>query len=102
MGRKRATDITREDPMSTDLLGLRGKNAFVVGGGVGIGERTCIRLAEAGCKIAVGDIDQARADSMVEMLTAMGAKAVPVVGDITDPGKVAGLVSQAEDTLGGI
>lgn len=36
--------------MNTDaLFGLTGKVAVVIGGGQGMGERSSIRLAEAGC-----------------------------------------------------
>lgn len=65
----------------TDQLGLKGKNAIVVGGGQGIGEATVLALAEAGCNVAILDIDLGRAEKLAAEVEASGVRAVPVTGD---------------------
>ena len=45
----------------TQLLNLTGKSAIVTGGAKGIGRGIAIRLAEAGAKVLVADIDAAGA-----------------------------------------
>ena len=84
--------------MTDDLLGLKDKNAIVVGGGQGIGEAAVLALAGAGCNVAVLDIDITRAQAMVEKIEALGRRGVAVSGDAlsTDIGWMA----DAEKALG--
>ncbi|HET6954782.1 MAG TPA: SDR family NAD(P)-dependent oxidoreductase [Acidimicrobiales bacterium] len=42
------------------MRGLAGKGAVVVGGAGGIGTATCVRLAEEGGAVAVGDLEDER------------------------------------------
>jgi len=46
---------------AAELLSLEGKVAFVTGGASGIGRGICVRLAEMGARVAVLDIDDAKA-----------------------------------------
>ena len=46
------------------MLGLAGKVALVWGGGFGMGERTALRLAEAGARVAVIDFEPGRAEQV--------------------------------------
>ncbi len=85
-----------------DVFGLKGKRALVIGGGAGIGEHTSIRLAEAGCNIAVGDMDAGRGEAAARMLRTLGVEAYPIIGDVVDPVQVPKLVAQADEVLGGI
>jgi NAD(P)-dependent dehydrogenase (short-subunit alcohol dehydrogenase family) len=86
--------------MSTDVLGLKGKNAIVWGGGFGMGERTSYRLSEAGANVAVVDLEKGRAEKIASELKAGGGKAIPVQADITDEASVAAAVKEAEAALG--
>lgn len=83
--------------MSADLLGLAGKHAIVWGGGFGMGERTAIRLAEAGARVAVVDMVAERAQAVAG---AIGGDAVPIVADVTDEASVHAALAEAEGTLG--
>jgi 3-oxoacyl-[acyl-carrier protein] reductase len=62
----------------SDHFRLDGKVAVVTGGGQGIGEAICRRLAAAGAKVGVFDMN---ADNATRVAKATGG--VPMVGDLT-------------------
>ena len=64
--------------MSTNFFSMAGKVAVVTGGGQGIGEAVCRRLAGAGAKVGVFDMN---ADSATRVANDIGG--VPLVGDLT-------------------
>lgn len=64
--------------MSTNFFGMSGKVAVVTGGGQGIGEAVCRRLAGAGAKVGVFDMN---ADSADRVARDIGG--VALVGDLT-------------------
>ncbi|HWH19912.1 MAG TPA: SDR family NAD(P)-dependent oxidoreductase [Solirubrobacterales bacterium] len=75
---------------------LDGKVAAVTGGGSGIGEATCVRLAEEGAKVAVLDIDEGAA-----ALTAkLAGEGVAIPCDVTDSGAVDAALARLEAELG--
>jgi len=84
----------------TDMLGLAGKVAIVWGGGFGMGERTSLRLAEAGAHVAVADLECARAEKIAGEIVAAGGTAVPIQADVTDQASVIAALAEAEAALG--
>ena len=86
--------------MSQDLLGLKGKHAIVWGGGFGMGERTAIRLSEAGAHVAVVDLELARAEKIAGELNAAGAKAIALQADATSEASVEAAHAAAEAAFG--
>ena len=84
----------------TDFFGLTDKVALVIGGGQGIGEATAMRLAEAGCHVAVVDIDQGRADKVAEQIRGLGRRAAAVAADVLDESTAPTTVAKAEEELG--
>jgi 3-oxoacyl-[acyl-carrier protein] reductase len=74
---------------------LDGKVAVVTGGGSGIGEAICIRLAADGAKVAVLDVDGAAAK-----LTADLAGGVAVEADVSESTSVERALERAEAELG--
>lgn len=81
----------------SDVLGLTGKAALVVGGGSGIGEATSALLAEAGARVAVADVDPGRAEAV-----AATVGGTPLTADVTDPAQAVAMVDAAAAALGGI
>lgn len=86
----------------TDPFGLAGKKALVVGGGQGIGESAALRLAEAGCDIAIVDLDAGRADAVAGAVRRTGRTSVSLVGNVVEDGEAARLVAEAVAALGGL
>jgi NAD(P)-dependent dehydrogenase (short-subunit alcohol dehydrogenase family) len=84
------------------VRGLEGKVAVVVGGAGGIGTATCVRLAEEGCAVAVGDIDGAAAAEVAERIRAMGRPALALPTDIGDEEQVRSLLEGAVSEFGGL
>jgi NAD(P)-dependent dehydrogenase (short-subunit alcohol dehydrogenase family) len=78
-------------------FGLEGEPALVVGGGYGTGRLTALRLAEAGARVAVVDLDRERAAHVAEEV---GGHAI--VADVRDDAQVNAAVNEAHDVLGGL
>ena len=85
---------------STDMLGLTGKVGVVWGGGYGMGERSAIRLAEAGARVAVVDLIQERAETVAARIVAAGGQAVALAADVTDEPSTIAALEAAEAALG--
>jgi 2-hydroxycyclohexanecarboxyl-CoA dehydrogenase len=81
------------------MRGLNGKVAFVTGGGRGMGRAIAQRLAEEGAKVAVTDVD---GESAAKAAAEIGADAIGLRVDVTDPASVAAGVEEAEAALGPI
>ena len=65
------------------LNSLSGKVALVTGGGQGIGEAICARLAEAGAAVVVTDIQGAKAERTARNIAAAGGRATAVAADVS-------------------
>jgi 3-oxoacyl-[acyl-carrier protein] reductase len=74
---------------------LAGSTAVVTGGGSGIGEAICRRLAAEGARVAVLDVDRDAAT-----LTAGLVDGIAVEADVSESGSVARALEQAEAELG--
>jgi 3-oxoacyl-[acyl-carrier protein] reductase len=74
---------------------LEGKVAVVTGGGSGLGEAICLRLAREGARVAVLDLNEDAAK-----LTAELCGGVAVRADVSDGGEVDRALADAEKALG--
>lgn len=82
------------------MQGLTGQTAFVTGAGSGIGRAIARRLASAGARVAVADINLVGAQQTEELVRADGAEALAVHVDITQFDAVEAAVRRTRDTLG--
>jgi len=77
---------------------LAGKRAIVTGGGSGIGEATCHRLAREGVRVAVLDIDLQSAQRVASEIPG----AMAVLGDVADSASVDRATAEVCAKFGGL
>jgi len=87
---------------STDPTDLSGKVAVVTGAAAGLGRAEALGLARLGATVVVNDIAAALdASDVIDEITAAGAKAVAVAGDVSQRATADELLTTA-DGLGGL
>jgi 3-oxoacyl-[acyl-carrier protein] reductase len=79
---------------------LDGKVALVTGSGRGIGAAIALKLADAGARVVVNDLDAAPAAETVAAIAARGGTAAPLVGDVAAPDFGERAVAAAIETFG--
>jgi 2-hydroxycyclohexanecarboxyl-CoA dehydrogenase len=67
----------------TTMRGISDKTILVTGSGSGIGRAIARRFAEEGASVAVNDIDEAKAQETVDIITDDDGDVFPVVADVT-------------------
>jgi len=80
------------------MMTFRGRVALVTGGGSGMGQRMCERLAHAGARVAALDLNE----EGLARTAATSGNITPFVVDVTDRAAVEGVVKQVRDELGPI
>src|SRR4051812_34646786 len=81
---------------------LEGKVALITGAARGIGLAIGRALADAGCAVAIQDIDLVEANKRVDQNTANGHRALALGGDIGDMSLPRRLVEETTMELGGL
>lgn len=84
------------------LITLSNKAAIVTGGAKGIGKGICYRLAEAGAKVLVADMDEATAQATAAELREQGWQAEPFKVDVSNETQVAAMVEHCKQTFGSV
>ena len=84
------------------LLSIEGRVVIVTGGGKGIGRVYCERMAEAGARLVVADIDAAANDDTVAAIRAAGGEAVAATTDVADEDATARMAETAVRAFGRI
>lgn len=81
---------------------LDGKTAFITGAGRGIGRGIAVAFAEQGCDIAAAARTETEVQETVEMVRALGRRALPLVCDVADPDAVESAVSHTLAEFGAV
>lgn len=81
---------------------LEGQVAIVTGAGRNIGERIAELLAGEGARVAVVDLDSARADQTAKKLTDAGHEAAAFVADVSKDDDVQALIAAIAERFGRI
>jgi 3-oxoacyl-[acyl-carrier protein] reductase len=87
--------------MDTNVLGLAGRPALVIGGGDGIGRASVLLLARAGADVALADVVEERALKVQQEAEAEGVRALGFIGDVTDEEQARQIVARAVEFHGG-
>ena len=85
-----------------ELTNLSGKASIVTGGGKGIGQGICYRLAEAGANVLVADMDEEAAQKTAQELTGKGWQAAPHTVDVSDEAEVRNMIAACHDMFGSV
>ena len=83
------------------MIDLTGRAALVTGGSRGIGRATALRLAEAGCDVAVNYLTSAGpAREVADEIRRLGRQAITVKADVSEGDDVAAMVEYVGDHFG--
>ena len=88
--------------ISDELLGLTDACALVTGGAMGIGRGCALRLAQAGCHVAIADLNADQAAATSREVEGLGRRAIVVEVDVRDEESVRAMVARAVDGLGSL
>jgi 3-oxoacyl-[acyl-carrier protein] reductase len=81
---------------------LQGKTAIVTGGSRSIGRGAAVTLGQAGANVVVAGRTKSDLDSVVEEVTATGAKALAVTCDVRKDEDIAALVNETVSAFGSL
>jgi NAD(P)-dependent dehydrogenase (short-subunit alcohol dehydrogenase family) len=84
------------------ILDMRGRAALVVGGGQGMGRASALLLARLGASVVVLDEVASRAEAVAAEARALGARAQPLVADVTDAAQAERAVDEAARSAGAL
>ena len=78
------------------MIGLDAHHAIVTGGASGIGRAIAARLAGAGARVLIADLDDARGEGVAAALREAGWRVTAVAADVADFSGVEAIFGQAE------
>jgi sorbitol-6-phosphate 2-dehydrogenase len=80
---------------------LQDRIAIVTGGGQGLGQAICLRLAREGCHVAVADLNEKTAQETAERVQKeTGQRSIAIKVDVTDEAQVEAMVKRTVDEFG--
>ena len=86
--------------MEPPTFSLDGRSAVVSGGARGIGLSIAQRMAAAGAKIAIADLDLEAAHAAAEQIRQLGGEVIACGVDVTDEAQVAQMTDRVASELG--
>jgi 3-oxoacyl-[acyl-carrier protein] reductase len=81
---------------------LEGRVAVVTGGGGGLAEGICARLARDGAAVACADVSPEKAERVAGQVAASGGRSLAVGVDVSDKGSVDAMVGRVVEEFGGV
>lgn len=84
------------------MIDFSGKAALVTGGGQGVGQGIALALAAAGAAVAVSGRTAGKLEETCDLIVGRGGRALPVVGNVKEPGDLARMVDGTVGAFGGI
>ncbi len=81
---------------------LKERVALVVGGARGMGRESCIEMAKEGAFVAVADRQEQEAEELSSELKKMGAKAIAIKIDVTQPEEITEMMHKVLSVFGQI
>ncbi len=84
------------------MRALEDRSAILTGAGGGIGRPLALRLAMAGARVVISDINEASLAETARLVREAGGEALPVRADITREDDVRALVQATVETFGGL
>ncbi len=90
------------DKSIDELVDLKNKSAIVTGGAKGIGRGIAYRLAEAGAKVLVADLDEETAIKTAQELSSKGWSAEAIKTDVSSEDDVKAMVAACKDKFGSV
>ena len=85
-----------------ELIDLKNKAAIVTGGAKGIGQGISYRLAEAGAKVLIADMDEATAQATAKELAGKGWAAEAFKVDVSDEQQVEAMITTCKQKFGSV
>jgi len=92
----------RDYPAAQELIRLADKGALVTGGAAGIGYAIAYRLAEAGARVIIVDVNGEKAAEASRELRECGYRAEPLVCDVSKETAVQNMAGEVAGRLGSI
>ncbi len=87
--------------MSSIQINLAGKTALVTGGSRGIGRAIAVRLAEAGCDVAINYLRQrTAAEETCAAIRAAGARALAIRANVGEQENIPPMIDEIKKTFG--
>lgn len=81
------------------MIDLSSKCALVTGGGRGIGKEIALRLATAGCDVAISDLDLETAKATAAEIEKLGRKCIAIKADVSNATDVEAMFKEFLDTF---
>lgn len=92
--------MSAENPVSLENRVAIVTGAGTDGEGVGVGKAIASVLAARGARLVLTDIDAGRVRETADLVAAKGAKAITVLGDVSDPADCRRVVDEATAAFG--
>jgi 3-oxoacyl-[acyl-carrier protein] reductase len=81
---------------------LEGRVAIVTGGGGGLGEAICAKLAASGAAVAAVDQELERAERVAELVASGGGRGTAIEADVSDKRSVEAMTERVSAELGSV